>query len=77
LIETINYCIIFSKKETPMEVESEVYNYCLDIVNSLVEPLKTSEYYLTNPKLDFLTNLLREQIEKRDQNARGEVFLSI
>ncbi len=58
-----------------MEVESEVYNYCLNIVNGLVEQVKTSKYYLTNPKLDFLRDLLREQIEKRDQNSRGEVYL--
>jgi len=58
-----------------MEVESKVYNYCLNIVNGLVEQVKTSKYYLTNPKLDFLRDLLREQIEKRDQNSRGEVYL--
>ena len=51
------------------------YTYCLEIVNALTEQLKANEYYLTNPKLDFLMNLLCEQIEKRDQNARDEVIL--
>jgi hypothetical protein len=54
-----------------MEIETEVYNMCQKIVKDLVEELKISEYYLTNSKLDFLTDLLRKQIEKRDGNARG------
>ena len=57
-----------------MKVESEVYKYCLKIINALIEQLIASEYYLTNPKLDFLRNLLREQIEKRDKNARGDLL---
>jgi len=58
-----------------MEIETEVYDFCLKTVNGLIEQLKASLYYLTNPKLDFLTNLLLEQIKKRDQNTRGEIFL--
>jgi hypothetical protein len=58
-----------------MKIETEVHDFCLKTVNDLVEQLKASLYYLTNPKLDFLTNLLLEQIKKRDENTRGEFFL--
>ena len=61
----------FSKKETPMEIETDVHDYCLEIVNGIIEGLKETRYYLTNPKLDFLTNVLRRLIEQR-QNTRGK-----
>ncbi|CAF4401162.1 unnamed protein product, partial [Rotaria magnacalcarata] len=35
-------------------------------MNSIVEQLKESQYYLTNPKLDFLTDLLQRLIKQRD-----------
>jgi hypothetical protein len=53
-----------------VEVETEVHDFCQQTVNSLIEQLKESEYYLTNPKLDFLTGLLRKLIGQR-QDARG------
>ena len=61
----------YRQKEEPMEIETDVYNSCRKTVNDLDEQWKSSEYYLTNPKLDFLKDLLRKQIEKRDGNTRG------
>lgn len=68
--------LFYNKKETPMKVESEVYHHCVEVINSFTEQFKSSEFYLTNPKLDFLSNVLREQIEKRDSNTRGLVLVS-
>ncbi|CAF5103105.1 unnamed protein product, partial [Rotaria sp. Silwood1] len=63
------------KKETPIEIETKIHDYCLQTVNSIVDQLKESQYYLTNPKLDFLTNLLQRLIKQRD-NARGLILVS-
>ncbi|CAF1266590.1 unnamed protein product [Adineta steineri] len=68
--------LFYKRKETPLEVETEVHDICLKKISNIVTQLKQSQYYLTNPKLDFLTNLLREQINKRDKNARGLVLVS-
>ena len=38
-----------------------------------MEEWKSSDYYTTNPKLDFLTDTIKELIETR-QNARGQLF---
>lgn len=65
------HLIFSSKKETPIEVESEVHGFCLETVNGIVEQLKKSQYYLTNPKLDFLTDILKRLIKER-QNGRGQ-----
>ncbi|CAF1443158.1 unnamed protein product [Rotaria sordida] len=67
--------LFYNKKETPIEIETEIHHYCLQIVNSIVDRLKESEYYLTNPKLDFLTKKLQELIKQRD-NARGLILVS-
>ncbi|CAF3817351.1 unnamed protein product [Rotaria sp. Silwood1] len=61
--------LFYTKKETPIDIETEVHDYCLQIINSIVDQLKDSQYYLTNPKLDFLTDLLQRLIKQRD-NAR-------
>ncbi|CAF1072119.1 unnamed protein product [Adineta ricciae] len=66
----------YSKKETPMPVESDVYNYCLNTIGNINEEIKHGEYYSTNPKLDFLTDQLKEQIKKRNANARGLILVS-
>ncbi|CAF3385232.1 unnamed protein product [Rotaria socialis] len=62
--------LFYNKKETPMAIETEVHDYCIQTMNSIVEQLKESQYYLTNPKLDFLTDLLQRLIKQRD-DARG------
>ncbi|CAF3126189.1 unnamed protein product [Rotaria sp. Silwood2] len=67
--------LFYNKKETPIEIETEIHDYCLQTVNSIVEQLKASQYYLTNPKLDFLTDLLQRLIKQR-QNARGLILVS-
>lgn len=64
----------FRKKETPIKIENDIYNVSLQTINDLQKDLQANEYYLTNPKLDFLTNLLQEQIKKRNGNARGSSF---
>jgi hypothetical protein len=48
-----------------MEIETEAHDFCLEIINGLVEQLKESLYHLTNPKLNFWMDLLRGQIEKK------------
>ncbi|CAF5031365.1 unnamed protein product, partial [Rotaria sp. Silwood1] len=67
--------LFYNKKETPIEIETKIHDYCLQTVNSIVDQLKESQYYLTNPKLDFLTNLLQRLIKQRD-NARGLILVS-
>ena len=58
-----------------MEIESEVYRSSRETIDRLIEQAKTSSFYSTNPKLDFLTNLLRGEIGKRSENARGLVLV--
>lgn len=56
-----------------MEVEAQVYTHGKKVLEGLVEAWKSSDYYMTNPKLDFLTDTIKELIETR-QNARGQFF---
>ncbi|CAF1418770.1 unnamed protein product [Rotaria magnacalcarata] len=65
----------YSKKEMPLTIETKVHDYCIQTMNSIVEQLKESQYYLTNPKLDFLTDLLQRLIKQRD-DARGLILVS-
>ncbi|CAF1158018.1 unnamed protein product, partial [Rotaria magnacalcarata] len=67
--------LFYNKKETPIDIEIKIHDYCIQTVNTIVDQLKETEYYLTNPKLDFLTNLLKDLIRKRD-NARGLILVS-
>ena len=59
-----------------MEIEREVYHSSVDTVNRLIEQSKDNVFYSSNPKLDFLTDLLCKQIHKRNENARGLVLVS-
>lgn len=63
----------FSKKETPLSIETEVHDTCLQVINGTVEDLRKSPYYLTNPKLEFLTDLLQRLVQQRE-GARGKLF---